>query len=77
MIHTCINRPLPGLVHFFANDDSHLSLNLQYVFFFSFTSSFQVLGFFVFFFAFEIKLYDTLTTSAIVCHKTRYFYFDK
>ena len=27
MIYTCINHPLPGLVHIFVNNDSHLSLN--------------------------------------------------
>ena len=29
--YTCINHPLPGLGHIFVNNDSHLSLNQQYV----------------------------------------------
>ena len=29
--YTCINHPLPGLGHIFVYNDSHLSLNQQYV----------------------------------------------
>ena len=31
MIYTCIKYPLPRLVHIIGNNDSHLSLNHQYV----------------------------------------------
>ena len=31
MLYTCIKYPLPGLVHIFVYNDSHLSLNQLYV----------------------------------------------
>ena len=31
MYYTCIKYPLPGLVHIFVYNDSHLSLNQLYV----------------------------------------------
>ena len=36
--YTCINRPLPGIVHYFAYNDSHLSLN-QYYYYYYFKST--------------------------------------
>ena len=33
MIYTCINYPIPGLVHIcFVYNDSHLSLNNKYIY---------------------------------------------